>query len=498
MSSNELKSNAELLTSLGRRLQAQTPQPIAASIATDCTTSTASASAVTAKQGGYLQRIIEQNKHKRAASIAAPFPIEKVSSSTRTQKKAEEKAEEATEKYTYRDYARRAAPPHPSNYDLFRKGNKGDEDSSNSTTFPERLYDILSCPDVSDIVTWMPHGRSWTILKPKAFESVVLPKLYSTKCKYTSFLRQANGWGFRRITQGHDRNSYYHELFLRGLPHLCKLMRRPGVSKKLPIDLDNEPDFHALSKVSPLPPLPHDTNKDVAVSTLETSPSCATAVPCANTVSPAFQQEKLYGVSLRAASAEEKRRLEVEEMTQSMLINSMKQGSRASLALSNQGLLGHNSVSMQHLLGLSDREQMMNMILSKSVPHENLGSIGMTEGERQVLRAAQAQTSGNLAHHFAKHAVTAASVKPAAWPEMLRGPVAARNFRGLSQFKTDANALSSLRAAPIDLQPLTRNNLCMGQIRAGTEGLPESGTASLGRFNNDSPDGLEQLTKRWP
>jgi hypothetical protein len=37
-------------------------------------------------------------------------------------------------------------------------------------------------------------------------------------------------------SSGRDRNSYYHPLFLRGLPHLCKAMKRPGVAKKLAAD----------------------------------------------------------------------------------------------------------------------------------------------------------------------------------------------------------------------------------------------------------------------
>jgi hypothetical protein len=40
-------------------------------------------------------------------------------------------------------------------------------------------------------------------------------------------MRQVNGWGFKRITQGPDHNSYYHELFLRGLPRLVRKMKRP-------------------------------------------------------------------------------------------------------------------------------------------------------------------------------------------------------------------------------------------------------------------------------
>jgi hypothetical protein len=64
---------------------------------------------------------------------------------------------------------------------------------------------------------------------------------------------QANGWGFRRITQGRDRNSYYHPLFLRGLPHHCKKMKRPGVSQKQTADPDHEPDLYKISEMHPIP-----------------------------------------------------------------------------------------------------------------------------------------------------------------------------------------------------------------------------------------------------
>lgn len=66
------------------------------------------------------------------------------------------------------------------------------------------------------------------------------------------------GWGFRRITTGRDRNSYYHPLFLRGLPHLCKEMKRPGVAKKLPADPEHEPDLAKISELYPVPLEPAD------------------------------------------------------------------------------------------------------------------------------------------------------------------------------------------------------------------------------------------------
>jgi hypothetical protein len=62
-----------------------------------------------------------------------------------------------------------------------------------------------------------------------------------------------DSWGFRRVTQGRDRNSYYHESFLRGLPHLCKDMKRPGVAEKTAADPEHEPDFFKISELHPVP-----------------------------------------------------------------------------------------------------------------------------------------------------------------------------------------------------------------------------------------------------
>jgi hypothetical protein len=78
-------------------------------------------------------------------------------------------------------------------------------------TFPVKLHMILSNPEFQDIISWLPHGRSWRILQQKAFEERVIP-LYFRHGRYSSFARQVNGWGFRRITHGSDYNSYYHEV----------------------------------------------------------------------------------------------------------------------------------------------------------------------------------------------------------------------------------------------------------------------------------------------
>jgi hypothetical protein len=150
-----------------------------------------------------------------------------------------------------------------------------------SQRFPVKLYALLSQPQLSHVITWMPHGRSWKVLKPRVFETAVLPVFFESD-NYHSFNRVINAWSFRRKSSGPDRGSYFHEvsiyikrtlvpamfaewsktnfflaqLFLRGKPHLQKYMRRlPRTHKKLAMAKDEEPDFYELEKHSPLPTL---------------------------------------------------------------------------------------------------------------------------------------------------------------------------------------------------------------------------------------------------
>ncbi len=126
-------------------------------------------------------------------------------------------------------------------------------------TFPAKLFAILSRPELADIISWMPHGRSWKVHKPREFEVKVIPS-YFDHAKFSSFIRQANGWGFKRVcTKGVDRNSHYHELFLRGMPHLIKFMKRPVTGSKVPSPplhskgKNCDPDFYRISQEHPLP-----------------------------------------------------------------------------------------------------------------------------------------------------------------------------------------------------------------------------------------------------
>jgi len=120
--------------------------------------------------------------------------------------------------------------------------------------FPMKLYDMLSNPDNQHAISWMPHGRSWKVRQKDVFMRTICPQYFS-QSKFESFIRQANGWGFRRIRkEGPDRNSYYHELFLRGKPELMRAMSRPLPGQKASQEV-GDPNFYNMPA---MPLMPHE------------------------------------------------------------------------------------------------------------------------------------------------------------------------------------------------------------------------------------------------
>lgn len=121
------------------------------------------------------------------------------------------------------------------------------------TNFPSKLHQILSSSAYTHILSWMPHGRAWKIHNKELLVQEVISK-YFVQSKYESFTRQLNGWGFKRLHQsGNDYTAYYHECFLRGLPHLTVLMTRvtSNLGKQIP-HVEGEPNFYEIDKQFPL------------------------------------------------------------------------------------------------------------------------------------------------------------------------------------------------------------------------------------------------------
>lgn len=68
-----------------------------------------------------------------------------------------------------------------------------------SCFFPlrEQLMKVLSKKENNDVIAWTPDGKSFLIVKPKAFVADILPNHFK-QAKYSSFTRKLHRWGFQR------------------------------------------------------------------------------------------------------------------------------------------------------------------------------------------------------------------------------------------------------------------------------------------------------------
>jgi hypothetical protein len=103
--------------------------------------------------------------------------------------------------HSYRDFA---SVPAQMNYEAPEK--------ISDMTFAQKVHHILSQKEYKELIDWLPHGRAFRILSPKRLEEAQILKKYVGHGRYSSFLRQLSNHGFKHISRGPDRNSYYYEV----------------------------------------------------------------------------------------------------------------------------------------------------------------------------------------------------------------------------------------------------------------------------------------------
>lgn len=158
-------------------------------------------------------------------------------------------------KQTYNDYSQI----------VFKKKISGSERSSLQLyhddtvggTFPIKLQTVLKLIEQlgkQHIISWLPHGRSFMIHRPRKFQEEVMIR-YFKQTKLSSFKRQLNLYDFQRVTHGVDSGSYYHEMFLRGEPLLATKMVRRKIKGKVRVSTSphDEPNFYSMRFMGPIP-----------------------------------------------------------------------------------------------------------------------------------------------------------------------------------------------------------------------------------------------------
>jgi hypothetical protein len=104
--------------------------------------------------------------------------------------------------------------------------------------FPVKIFHLLEHidlhePELANIISWQPNGRCFMTRDIKRMEEQNVLSRFSRQKNYSSFRRQLNLWGFKRINnKGPDQGAYYHELFLRGKPYLCRAIERLTSTRK--------------------------------------------------------------------------------------------------------------------------------------------------------------------------------------------------------------------------------------------------------------------------
>ncbi|KAG7367128.1 HSF-type DNA-binding protein [Nitzschia inconspicua] len=96
------------------------------------------------------------------------------------------------------------------------------------------------------IVSWLPHGKGFTIHDRAGFTDTILPRYF--KGKFTSFRQALRNHGFAQMGGNNwDEGAHYHKFFSRDEPLLCQGLTQEQMKKAMPeyVTSGEEPNFYS-------------------------------------------------------------------------------------------------------------------------------------------------------------------------------------------------------------------------------------------------------------